>query len=159
MKFFRALPHFPLLQTKPQPAVYRAVYFPWQQMWKTGPRTSKDQRSCSGAMAYLGDQRLVLRTWGRSTRRARRERGRGGGGGGWESGKESWRGEEEGQARGQAGLAGPDCAARSWVFSLVEFPPAPPHPPRQFKCFLITLPSHIRLWPFTQWKVRTEKII
>lgn len=58
---------------------------------------------------------------------ARRERGRGN----WE--QERWRGEEAGQARGQAGLAGPDCAARSRAFSLVEFPP------RQLKCFLIAL--------------------
>ena len=28
-----------------------------------------NQRSCSGAMAYLGDQRLIFQTWYQSTRR------------------------------------------------------------------------------------------
>ena len=67
-------------------------------------------------MAHLGDQRLApdLRA---EHQTARPERGPG------NRERERWRGLEAGQARGQAGLAGPGCAARSRAFSLVEFPP------------------------------------
>ena len=92
-------------------------------------------------MAYLGDQRLVLRDLrsehqkGKKRKRSRES----------ETRKLAWRGGGTGTRTSRIGWA----RLRRPLLGL--FIGGIPAPARQLECFLIALPSHIRLWPFTQW--------
>ena len=124
-------------------------------MWKTGPRTLNDWTTGPEVLQWGNGISRGPET-GSSDLRSEHQKGkkrkrRG------ESGtrKLAWRGGGTGTRMSRIGWA---RLHRPPLGLFIGGIPAPPRPPRQFKCFLITLPSHVRLWPFTQWKVRTEKL-